>query len=273
LRPASTSPNAHFLVGETPASPQLTSRWWGGTGLSILIHVLGLGALIYTATHLPQVAKMMTAAASNPSVIFLPMKGPDSGGGGRDGDAQPPQQAVFAAHRPVNAITPIPRPADVPTPDIIVAMQTPQASQTLPGTMSPLDVPGTGATSGGSGTGIDGGRGNGAGPGEGGNHGGGGAHQIGNGVTSPVLIHEVKPNYTSEAMRAKLQGSVEMEAVVQPDGTVDPNSIRITRSLDPTFGLDQQAIGAVKRWRFRPGTLHGQPVAVIVNVELTFILR
>jgi protein TonB len=92
-------------------------------------------------------------------------------------------------------------------------------------------------------------------------------------VTSPFLLHEVRPNYTAEAMRAKLQGKVEMAAVVRSDGTVDPNSIKITRSLDPTFGLDQQAIIAVRQWRFRPGTLHGQPVAVIVNVELTFTLR
>jgi protein TonB len=83
----------------------------------------------------------------------------------------------------------------------------------------------------------------------------------------------VKPNYTGDAMRAKLQGVVEMEAVVLPDGTVDPNRIKITRSLDATFGLDQQAIIAVKQWRFRPGTLKGQPVPVIVNVELTFTLR
>jgi outer membrane biosynthesis protein TonB len=64
-----------------------------------------------------------------------------------------------------------------------------------------------------------------------------------------------------------------MEAIVRPDGTVDPGSIRITRSLDPVFGLDAQAIIAVRQWRFRPGTLHGQAVAVFVNVELKFTLR
>ena len=88
-----------------------------------------------------------------------------------------------------------------------------------------------------------------------------------------MLVKEVKPNYTGDAMRAKLQGVVEMECIVLPDGTVDPKSIKITRSLDSTFGLDQQAIVAVKQWRFRPGTFKGQPVPVIVNVELTFTLR
>ena len=88
-----------------------------------------------------------------------------------------------------------------------------------------------------------------------------------------MLIKEVKPNYTAQAMGAKLQGAVEMEAVVLPDGSVDSASIRITRSLDSIFGLDQQAIIAVKQWRFRPGTFKGQAVAVRVNIELTFTLR
>ena len=95
----------------------------------------------------------------------------------------------------------------------------------------------------------------------------------GDGATQPVLIKEVKPNYTSQAMSAKLQGRVELDAVVLADGSVDPGSIRITRSLDSTFGLDQQAIIAVKQWRFRPGTFRGQAVAVRVAVELTFTLR
>ena len=95
----------------------------------------------------------------------------------------------------------------------------------------------------------------------------------GNGVSPPQLIKEVKPNYTADAMRAKLQGVVEMQAVVLPDGTVDPSRIQITRSLDAAFGLDQQAIIAVKQWRFRPGMRSGQAVAAWVTVELTFTLR
>ena len=226
---------------------------------------------MYLATHASQLAKI-SAAVSNRALVFVADPRPDHGGGGQPGDGTPPRPAVLVAATPVNPVTSIPKPADVPTPDVIVAMQTPQASETILGTLSPLEVPGTGATSGGIGTGIDGGHGKGAGPGENANS-GGGAYQIGNGVSAPVLIREVRPNYTGDAMRAKLQGAVEMEAVVRPDGTIDPGSVRIVRSLDRTFGLDEQAILAVKQWRFRPGTFHGQPVAVIVDVELTFTLR
>jgi len=90
-------------------------------------------------------------------------------------------------------------------------------------------------------------------------------------VTEPKLIREVKPQYTADAMRAKVQGEVELEAVVNPDGSVD--RIRVTRSLDRTFGLDQKAIEAVRQWRFMPGMRQGQPVAVRVSVVLDFTLR
>jgi TonB family protein len=268
------SPNAHLLIGEMPAPQQLKGSWWEGTGLSVAIHVIGLAILIYAVTHAKQVVQKASELNEKFEFIFLeaPKPGPGGGGGGRPKDPEPPRKAEIKAAKPPE-VTPIPKPADVPTPQITIPIQTPQAVETLPGALTKIDTPvGTGAGGGGRGTGIGTGTGSGVGAGEGGGF-GGGVYQIGNGVTSPTLIREIKPNYTSEAMRAKLQGIVEMEAVVLPDGTVDPNRIKITRSLDSTFGLDQQAIIAVKKWLFRPGTYKGQPVPVLVNVELTFTLR
>jgi protein TonB len=87
----------------------------------------------------------------------------------------------------------------------------------------------------------------------------------------PRIIHEEKPNYTGEAMRAKVQGVVVMEAVVMPDGTVGP--VHILRSLDTVFGLDEEAMRTVKQWRFLPGRRGNEPVPVRVAVEMTFTLR
>jgi TonB family protein len=56
-----------------------------------------------------------------------------------------------------------------------------------------------------------------------------------------------------------------------PDGSV--GAVQITRSLDQTFGLDQEAIRTVKKWRFAPGTRQGRPVPVLVEIEMTFTLR
>ena len=89
------------------------------------------------------------------------------------------------------------------------------------------------------------------------------------GVKAPVLVREVKPNYTSDAMRRQVQGVVEMKAVVKTDGSVD--DIRVTRSLDPD--LDEEAMKALRRWEFKPGTKDGQAVNVEVDIEMTFTLR
>jgi protein TonB len=268
------SPNAHFLIGEMPAPQQLKGSWWEGTGASMVIHILVLGGLIYAATHATQVVNTVTQVNEKLDYIFLdrPKPGPGGGGGGRPKDPEPPRKAEIIAAKPPD-VKPVPKPADVPPPEIMVPIQTPQAVVTLPGALTQINTTiGIGAAGGGRGTGIGTGNGSGVGEGSGGGF-GGGVYQIGNGVTSPRLIKEVKPNYTGDAMRAKLQGIVEMEAVVLADGTVDPNRIKITRSLDSTFGLDQEAIKAVKQWRFTPGTYKGQPVPVLVNVELTFTLR
>ena len=90
-------------------------------------------------------------------------------------------------------------------------------------------------------------------------------------MTTPVVITQVKPQYTPEAMRAKVQGLVMVECVVLPDGTV--GDARIIRSLDPVFGLDEKALAAAKQWRFKPGLMNGKPVPVMVSIELTFTLR
>jgi protein TonB len=92
----------------------------------------------------------------------------------------------------------------------------------------------------------------------------------GNGVKAPVLVYEVKPQYTPEAKARGVHGSVEMECVVETDGTVGED-IKVTKSLDPD--LDRQAIIALRQWRFRPGTKDDKAVRVQVNVEMTFTLR
>ena len=278
------SPNAHFLIGEMPAPAQLKTSWWESTGLSIAVHVAILGALIYAATHVTQIVRVVQdpIEAFIPITIVKPTPGPGGGGGGRPKDPEPPRKAEIKAEKPPD-VKPIPKPADIPPPQLTVPIQTPTAVQTLPGalTIDP-NVSGTGAGGGGRGTGIGTGTGSGVGAGTGGGY-GGGAFQPGSGINIPVLIKEVKPNYTGDAMRAKLQGIVQMDAVVLPDGSVDPKSIRITRSLDRNLGLDEQAIIAVRQWRFRPGTCarpegcagfaFGQPLPVQIDIELTFTLR
>ena len=268
-----TSPNAHFLAGATGGPPQAKARLGGSLFVSIATHV-GLVALLLLAAA-SGVGEQIAAVVAPPlEVIWIEQPGPGGGGGG-----SPDPAPVKRAELPKPKIEP---PPSVPKPVVELPVEVaPPPPPTVPLTSSIAAVPGDitglpsaplGATGGGggSGTGVGGGKGSGIGPGEGGGT-GGGVYRPGNGVISPRLVYEVKPNYTSDAMRAKIQGIVTMEAVVNPDGSV--GAVQIVRSLDQTFGLDQEAIKTVKKWRFAPGTRQGQAVAVLVEIEMTFTLR
>jgi periplasmic protein TonB len=95
--------------------------------------------------------------------------------------------------------------------------------------------------------------------------------EAGPGVTLPLVIREVHPNYTPDAKKARIEGNVLLTAVVQPSGAVA--DARVERSLDPVFGLDQEAVKALSQWTFKAGTKDGKPVAVRVHVEMHFTLK
>jgi TonB family protein len=93
-------------------------------------------------------------------------------------------------------------------------------------------------------------------------------YRPGSGVTDPKLVSQVPPKYTPGALRAGLEGVVELEAVVLPDGVV--GDVRVVKSLDSQFGLDEQAVAAVRQWRFEPGRLADRPVPVLVTLVIEF---
>jgi protein TonB len=243
---------------------------WRGAVFSIAAHVAVFALAVYLTIHARQIAQTASAVMAPLTFTVVRAPGPDTGGGvGGPAAAAPPRIA-----RAPQVRTPTIQAAAIP-PDVA---QVPQFSEVLSPTVFPGAVAAIDSTSlvnGGAGRGPgsgSGGDGPGVGPGRGGGS-GGDVYGPGSGATDPVLIKEVKPSYTADAMRAKIQGAVEMDAVVRADGSVDPASIRVVRSLDRVFGLDEQAIIALRQWRFRPGTYKGQAVAVRVAVELTFTLR
>ena len=96
-------------------------------------------------------------------------------------------------------------------------------------------------------------------------------YKPGDGVARPVLVASVPASYTREAMEARIEGTVLLECVVRADGTVA--EVRVVRSLDSMYGLDTQAVNALKQWTFKPGTKDGGAVAVQVQVDTTFTLK
>ena len=93
-------------------------------------------------------------------------------------------------------------------------------------------------------------------------------YRVGSGVSAPVVTYQEQPRYTSAASKAGIDGTVTISLVVGEDGV--PRDLRIVRSLDP--GLDQNALDAVRSWRFRPAQKDGQPVAVYSTIEVSFHL-
>lgn len=128
-----------------------------------------------------------------------------------------------------------------------------------------LDGGGGPGTRGGLGSGDGPGVGSGDGPGPGGDA---GVFIAGNGVTPPSLLMQVDPEYSEEARKAKYSGAVMLSIVVNTQGRAD--NIKVLKSLG--MGLDEKAIEAVQRWRFRPGTSNGVPVRVRAQVEVNFRL-
>jgi TonB family protein len=162
----------------------------------------------------------------------------------------------------------------LPVPETVVAPNIPlpnmaQLGDPLAKIVGPASN-GTGSGGGigtGSGGGVGSGRGPGVGPGWGGGT-GGGAYRVGGGVSAPKALYSPDPEYSEEARKAKYQGTVLLWIVVGPDGR--PREVKVSRPLG--MGLDEKAVEAVKLWKFEPAKLNGQPVAVQVNVEVSFHL-
>ena len=92
--------------------------------------------------------------------------------------------------------------------------------------------------------------------------------RIGGGVSSPLLLYKVEPEYSEEARKAKFQGTVVLYVVVDEKG--NPRELKVVRPLG--LGLDEKAIEAVQKWRFKPGVKDGKPVAVAATIEVNFRL-
>jgi protein TonB len=282
------SPNSHFFAEADTGGRQAKVRIGNAMSVSLITHIVVFVLAIVIVTQMPESARPAPNSMFDmPNIIWTAQAGPGGGGGGGGNKMpEPPKKAELTGKDKVTVpVTKPPKlenpepPKDVPKPEqqlTIPAVNVAAGIQEVPGALSGLPAtPSQGSGSGGgagtgTGVGMGPGQGSGLGPGYGGGT-GGGVFRPGNGVVSPRLLFEKKPSYTADAMRAKIQGVVTLEAVVMPDGTV--GNVQVTRSLDPTFGLDQEAIKTVKQWRFAPGTRMGQPVPVLVEIEMTFTLR
>jgi len=271
-----SSPNARFLAGTLATNNESWKSYLLKSGWSVVLHVLGLGVFLYAITR-PGAMDTIKKVINTPDITWIAQPGPGGGGGGGGNKMpEPARKAEITPPKPPKMEAPPKPPVEPPKipqaniPAVTAVTELPGAATSTPDATI-AQGPSTGGGGGtGTGSGVGPGTGSGYGEGYGGGF-GGGAYREGNGVSSPVLIHETKPNYTGEAMRARIQGLVKLEAIVMPDGSI--GDVRVVHSLDQQFGLDKEAVRTLRQWRFKPGMRLGQPVPVLILVEISFTLR
>jgi len=253
--------------------------------ISYLAHALAVALIILSTRlvigHRQQARQPAMDIVTDISPYILPPSASRSGGGGGGGDRDKLAAPKGALPRSSNQ--------QLAPPMVVVRNQNPKLA-VEPTVVVPPDIPlphagplgdplssvlgppsnGTGSGGGigsGSGGGVGSGRGPGVGPGWGGGV-GGGVYLVGGGVSAPRAIYAPDPEFSDEARKAKYQGTVVLTVVVGADGRA--HNIVLQRSLG--MGLDERAMDAIRQWRFDPARRDGIPVAVLVNIEVTFRL-
>lgn len=251
---------------------------------SFLLHAVAAGLIatsgLWIAQHREQLQEHVVTVLTEPGPYPLPAAPSKTGGGGGGGADKmtasrgaPPRFVREQLAPPAVVIrTPQPRlPVDatvIGPPQLTLPPLAPTGDPMAVVLAPPSNGTGTGAGIGsGSGGGVGSGRGPGVGPGWGGGI-GGGVYRVGGGVSAPRAIYDPQPEYSDEARKAKYQGTVVLWAIIAPDG--HPRDIRVQRTVG--MGLDEKAVEAVRNWRFEPAMKDGHPVAVQINIEVSFRL-
>ena len=261
-----------IAILRTPPVPE-RRRISGALVCSVVAHAAAAGAVLWLAYTRPDDAVSPQPAREEPQrIVWIAVPGPGGGGGGSKAPTPTPPKPVPPP--PAQAVAQ-PTPTPVPTETQVTEPEPVEPQPLVSAPIADLAVAGAATAAApipGNGRGDGSGDSNGDGAGPGRDRGfGGDAFRPGNGVTSPIPMTRASPMYTAQAMRARAQGIITVECVVEPNG--ECGDVRIVRGFTPPFGLDEQALAAARRWRFRPGMRGGEPVPVLVNLEIEFNIR
>ena len=250
---------------------------------AVAVHSALLALIFFTAlqTHLKTKATSVQGAAIDikPWLRVAPQaRDTLGGGGGGDHDLVDVSKGRLPQLAPQQIVPPQIIRNDTPKLAVEPAIVMPKNIQ-LPNTQMPdLGLPTSsqvrmGSNGVGSGAGMGSGHDGGLGSGDGGGYGpgsggaaGGGIYHVGGGVSAPLVLSAVDPEYSDEARRAKYTGIVIVSLVVDSSGM--PQHVHVIRRLG--MRLDEKAIAAVRQYRFKPAEYQGRPVPVEVNIEVNF---
>jgi protein TonB len=267
---------------------RIRRRSRSSTVLSVFFHIALFALILWAAVaiHTPVVDSSLTTVAPIQFTLYDPPPPPVMqvakvrGGGGGGGAHQLIAPTRGSLPKIVTKTPVIPlQPPKIETPKLLIQPATiVQLPQDNP--MPKLGAPHTqqvamasqGGGSGGSfgfglGGGVGSGHGTGQGPGSDRGY-GGGVMSVGGGVSAPEVIHSVQPQFTAEARSQNYQGVVAVQLIVDSQGF--PQDVRVVRHLG--MGLDEEAIAAVKQYKFRPATYEGRSVSVQMVIDVDFRL-
>jgi periplasmic protein TonB len=270
-------PNARPIF---TADPLAFKRDRKSSTISLVIHIVVIFVILSLALKTRIVVALQPTATvtpldfklSVPAMILPVAKAGGGGGGGAHEMVEPIKehlptivelpaiaQQTIRFDRAKLAIEPTTQ-VKMPEGDSLPAFGIPQSQQIL------LASQGKGSGSGlgqGLGGGIGAGRGSGAGSAS------GGLMSVGGGVSAPVVIYSVEPEFTEDARQANFQGSVSIKLIVDSEG--NPQDVQLVRHLG--MGLDEKAIDAVRQYRFKPAMYQGHPVSVQIVIDIDFHLH
>ena len=249
-----------------------------GPALSFTIHC-GVAALLLLVGTNPAIRHALRPA-TNAISLMAPYPSIAKGGGGGGGDRSPlpaskgrlPKIAPRQFTPPM-AVLNNTNPKLPMEPTLILSPEVSLPPTNLAELGDPFGGLGPRSNGPGSGGGIGTGDGTGVGPGKGpglgrGEHGGTGGLRVGGAISSPILLFKVEPEFSEEARKAKHQGVVILYGEVDTNGKL--RNLRVVQALG--LGLDEKAIEAVKKWKFRPGYQDGRPVVAAATIEVNFHL-
>jgi len=274
------------LVGETSSIggqilPTLFGHGYGNYpqdranfAMSLAAHAMAVLFVVYSSAFLVsnrvQIKRAVTELMTEHDLsVYVPSQ--KGGGGGGNFDRSPATKGSLPLRSNQQITPPVEvrneNPRLVVEPTIVLDQSVHLPNVDLRNLGDPRVTVGVASLGNGKGGGIGTGDGAGLGIGSGGNT-GGGVFRVGGGVSAPIPTYRVEPEFTPEARQAKFQGTVLVSIVVGADGRT--RDIRVLRPVG--MGLDQNAVEAVKKWRFEPAKKDGRPVPVYATIEVEFRL-